>query len=113
MPALTPFDERVLALLSSDVGRRALALAKPIYGCPALRCEGCGRQTVVGDVSPRARRTWEQRAPSQCAPWAGGCGGSERAVLLVSDEHARELREILRGLECVGKARQRGGWWRR
>lgn len=111
-PALTALDERVLALLSTDVARRARQLAKTIYGHPAVRCEACGRQSMVGGVSERARKTWEQRAPSRCAPWGDGCGGRERALLIITDEHAREIREILRGLERVGKARQRGGWWR-
>lgn len=30
-----------------------------------------------------------------------------------SPEDVRTVREVLRGLECVGRAEQRGGWWRR
>lgn len=112
-PSLRPLDERVLAELRPDRGRRAITVAKVLHGAPGYRCEDCGHVTRVGGISERKRAGWEQRNAMRCPEWADGCGGRERPVLLVTDEQAREARQVLRGLECVGRAYQAGGWWRR
>ena len=112
-PKLTRLDERVLAALDPDRGCRESAVAKALYGRPAYRCEDCDKVTRVGGIAPGARPNWEQRHPLRCPEWADGCGGTERPVLLVIDDDARQVHEVLRGLERVGLASCRGGWWRR
>lgn len=112
-PRLAALDEKVLAALATGRGQRSERVAAIVCGKPSYRCDGCGKVTKVGGVSVRRRAVWEQSGNSRCAKWAGGCGGVEQPVLMATAEEVREVREILRGLERIGLARQAGGWWRR
>lgn len=113
-PALAPLDERVLATLSTHAGRRASRVAELVHGEPAWRCNSCGTVEPAGrPLTDRQRAKWEQGRPRRClrpVPGGGWCEhGRVIPILRTTVGERREVREVLRGLECVGKARQRGG----
>lgn len=109
LPRLAPLDERVLAALTTSRGKRAARVAAVLLGTPAYRCRDCGASVRVGQVSAAKRARWEERGSLPCHE----CGGREIPVLRATPEQRREVREILRGLEHIGLASCRGGWWRR
>lgn len=113
-PTLKPLDVRVLDVLS-DKGQRSDRVAQLLYGAPAWRCTACGKSDDFGRTGPARRPlVWEAKLPTRC--WVThGCheGATSHPVLIASPEDVRTVREILRGLERIGKAEQRGGWWRR
>lgn len=119
-PTLATLDERVLASLARGIGRRPRRVAELVHGCPAWRCDTCGDEERAGNGTPaKDPARWEARPPGRCwrlvtlEPRVFCEAGVRRPVLYVTPEQAREVREILRGLERVGRARQAGGWWRR
>lgn len=115
-PALTALDRRVLAQLGLHEARRARWIAEVLLGTPRWRCDCCHR-TVVAQGTPD-RESWRERPPRRC--WMADrdgyiCDGMLHPMFttLLSADQTREVTEILRGLERVGLAVCRGGWWRR
>lgn len=116
-PNLKPLDERVLAVLPArgrEKGLRAARVAAVIFGDGWLECVRCG---ATESAQLRSRVRWEALEPVGCLacmrvevyPWHD----QMRRFLRASPEDVQTVREILRGLERVGKAYQAGGWWRR
>ena len=116
-PKLTVLDERVLAGLSPDCGCRATHVAELAVGIPYWHCTACGRDALVGEAT---RREWKDGALIWCraclssANWdVKAAGYTMRPIRRAMPEQVAEVREVLRGLERVGLASCRGGWWRR
>ena len=116
-PRLRPLDEKVLAALD-DGPVRAGTVAALLFGEPHWECERCG-DTSRDPAWHGGRRRWlKQRTRWFCVKcWdkdTGWDGAALRHPLLIaSSEDTRMVREVLRGLECLGLARVAGGWWRR
>lgn len=116
-PRLAKLDERVLAVLD-DGPLRAGTVAALLFGEPYWECERCGDTNHDGLWSGGPRRWLNQRRRWRCGKcWdqsTGWDGAAMRHPLLIaSPQDTRMVREVLRGLECLGHARQAGGWWRR
>jgi hypothetical protein len=115
-PSLRPLDERVLGALT-DRGQRADTIAALLFGEPYWECERCGkteRERMWGGgrekwLTRRQRRhcmdCWDRSAPLIEAALL-------HPLLIASPQDTTMVWQILRGLECVGRARQAGGWWR-
>lgn len=117
VPGLRSLDEQILDALDRDSGRRAADVAARAVGAPYWRCTACAREVPVSD---HMRRPWKAGEAIQCivcleaAGWRSDLAGQTlRPFRFTTPEQRREVREILRGLERVGRAGQRGGWWRR
>lgn len=110
-PALRKLDERVLNALSGDYGLRARRVAQLVHGRHTYACDRCD-----GARLERRPTKWEARHAMACYArlenWER-CAGLKLPVLVTTPEQARDVWQILRGLECVGRACQAGGWWRR
>lgn len=90
-PRLTPLDRRVLASLPARTaaGRRIF----DTFRAPDVqRCPSHARSYGRGDDA--------------------GCPACTRALDAIADAYEEHC-EVLRGLERVGLASCRGGWWRR
>lgn len=116
---LTDLDRRVLAALREDLGRRAHVVAQHAIGAATTRCDTCGYMTYC-DQQPADRAAWvrEPRVTPCLKHYTDEdgffeCEGHRHSHLAVTDEQVREVREILRGLEAVGMARQVGDEWTR
>lgn len=110
LPRLRPLDEKVLAALSREHGLRASRVAQLVHGQHAYACDRCD-----GARRPRNPTKFEARSATVCFTRLGDgerCAGLRIPVLVTTPEQAREVREILRGLECIGRAVQAGGWFR-
>lgn len=122
-PGLEPLDEKVWAALRPDVGQRASRVAQLVHGSPRYRCDKCGDESSARTAPARDPLGWEARKPMRCirlvrprtdrhaAQWC--VTGLRMPVLVTTPEQRQEVREVLRGLERVGKAYQASGWWRR
>jgi hypothetical protein len=115
-PRLSSFDSQVLAALDTGRGQRASHVAGRVAGDRRWLCAVCGRVTVCQE---HHKRLWNTDARISCLSclerggWRPDKAATMRPIRHVTDEQAREVREVLRGLERVGKAVQAGGWWRR
>jgi hypothetical protein len=123
-PGLQPLDRRILDALARDRGRRSDRVAQLVYGATAYRCDACGyTERVVSRRTVHKPLRWESGAPMRClrvvayrtdgVPAVWCIDGRRRPVLVTTPEQRREVREVLRGLERIGRAYQAGGWWRR
>lgn len=109
-PRLTALDTRVLEAVDARP-MRARAVAERVYGWAGWRCDCCGHEWRAG-----RRKPWRGMPDRRCWVMGGDprCKGIARAMVLVTADELREVREVLHGLarfDLVVHAR--GGWWRR
>lgn len=115
-PRLMPLDRRVLAVIA-EKPERAGAVAALLFGEPHWECERCGLTDWDCGWGGAPRRFLAQSRRYHCGQcWDGNSplssGALQHPILIASEEHTREVRQVLRGLERVGLASCRGGWWR-
>lgn len=116
-PKLTRLDERVLRVLD-DGPCRASTVAAALFGKAAWKCEACGhiRSDTRYLSTPRGWPQRDGRTPClECLPADGRIwdAAMSRPILIASPQDTQTVREVLRGLECLGHVTVAGGWWRR
>jgi hypothetical protein len=114
-PTLTALDWRILAVLTPGIALRAARVAQLVHGSALWRCDHCAN-VFHPSRHPRDLAHWHPE-PFRCYCPVNGtgeppCDGMYRPVLATTPEQRREVREILRGLELIGAATTRKGWWR-